>query len=264
MAGNTARRSGLGSVGVVVEMYKNLTDRAGNSLLYRSDSFASRQIQRRISADLAITALTILYPIVLNHCGFKINYQTFPKYSLSVHLSFQTENIPHSRPGFLPDAPTALKSYDISTSFRSLRLLLNYVPYNIFRLEFLSIPACWSAFPFYYIFYPYFKFYRRTCVVPFTPQTRRRASSSHPLPAISPPSTFSKSLLLPPHPAALHTAPYTQNPSLGTFPIFTISSTFASSYCCRKEDIYALWLYAAHSVLPDEAPSTFFSIPAFG
>ena len=109
----------------------------------------------------------------------------FPNIPFSVHLLFQTENIPHSHPGFLPDAPTALKSYDISTSFCNLRLFA-----ELCSIQYLSIRIheyfCMLIRLFiYYIFYPYFKFYRRTCVVPFTPQTRSRASSSHPLPAIS-------------------------------------------------------------------------------
>ena len=83
MAGHTARRSGLGSAGVVVEMYKRLTDRAGGSCSIGS-------LVLRLTPNTAphicgpcYNCLNYpLFSIVLNHCGFKINYQTFPKYSL--------------------------------------------------------------------------------------------------------------------------------------------------------------------------------------
>ena len=157
----------------------------------------------------------------------------FRNIPFSVHLSFQTENIPHSRPGFLPDAPTALKSYDISTSFRSLRLFAELCSIQYLSIRILEYSCMLVRLSIYYIFYPYFKFYRRTCVVPFTPQTRRRASSSHPLPAIS----LLNFLKIPSSASSSSGYPYSTlyaKSFVGNIPIFTISSTFASSYCCRK------------------------------
>lgn len=118
MAGRTTRRSGLGSVGVVVEMYKNLTDRAGNSCFIGPFAF-------RLTPNTA--------PHICGSCYNCLSYPLFP-------------------------------------------IVLNHrvLEYSCMLIR-ISI---------YYIFYPYFKFYRRTCVVPFTPQTRSRAASSHPLPAI--------------------------------------------------------------------------------
>ena len=106
MAGRTARRSGLESAGVVVEMYKNLTDRAGSYCFIG-------QIALRLMPNTAphicgpcynclSYPLFQLYLIIEN---LRSSIKPFPNIPFSVHLSFQTENIPHSHPGFLPDAP---------------------------------------------------------------------------------------------------------------------------------------------------------------
>jgi len=134
-------------------------------------------------------------------------------------------------------------------AFAACGFLLNYVPYNIFRLEFLSIPACWSAFPFiiYFILILNSTEGRALYRLPL------KHAAGHPLLTLYlqyPSSTSSKSPLPPPHPAALHTAPYTQNPSLGTFPFLPSLPLSHRHTAAAKEDIYALWLYAAHSVLP--------------
>ena len=98
MAGHTARRSRLESVGVVVEILQNVPH----------------------------PCITIV--------GVGVIIKCLPSILFSVPLSFQTGNIPHSHPGFLPDAPTALKSYDISTSFCNLRLFA-----ELCSIQYLSI-----------------------------------------------------------------------------------------------------------------------------
>ena len=69
MAGHTARRSGLGSAGVVVEILQKVPH----------------------------PCITIV--------GVEAIIKCLPSILFSVPLSFQTENIPHSHPGFLPEAP---------------------------------------------------------------------------------------------------------------------------------------------------------------
>ena len=69
MAGHTARRSGLGSAGVVVEILQKVPH----------------------------PCITIV--------GVGAIIKCLPSILFSVPLSFQTENIPHSHPGFLPEAP---------------------------------------------------------------------------------------------------------------------------------------------------------------
>ena len=83
MAGRTARRSGLESAGVVVEMYKNLTDRAGSSCFIGPLTLRLMPNTAPHICGPCYNCLNYpLFQIVLNYCGFEINYQTFPKYSL--------------------------------------------------------------------------------------------------------------------------------------------------------------------------------------
>ena len=69
MAGHTARRSGLGSAGMVVEILQKVPH----------------------------PCITIV--------GVGAIIKCLPSILFSVPLSFQTGNIPHSHPGFLPEAP---------------------------------------------------------------------------------------------------------------------------------------------------------------
>ena len=155
----------------------------------------------------------------------------FRNIPFSVHLSFQTENIPHSRPGFLPDAPQHLKSYDIQLAFAACGFAeLCSIQYLSIRILEYSCMLVRLPFIIYFILILNSTEGRALYRLPSNTQA---GIPSHPLPAIS----LLNFLKIPSSASSSSGSPYstyTQNPSLGNIPIFTISSTFASSYCCRK------------------------------
>ena len=131
MAGHTARRSGLGSAGMVVEMYKNLTDRAGNSCFI--GPLALRPAPNTAPHICGIwdqlSNLSQIFPFQFIYYFKRKTFRT------AIRDSFQT-------------LPQLLNHMTFQPAFATCGFLLNYVPYNIFRLEFMSISACWSAFSF--------------------------------------------------------------------------------------------------------------------